>query len=215
MLSTSSSVSPSPGPPVASIPPMRRRLLCPGMAWWDKVIMYHANHETKAKDLTIICFTWVVQPPTSDAGWLIDFQDGCTKNINNPFPLVATVSGKSKSSMSGEFMKDFFVTFNLYTQNSRQGKYLARLKMTECMVPLLLTVTRGNWLQIWNWMTETTFNTLTAVVAFLKPSAMSVDRLRPCHCASSYRLGWWRACRKAEGNLHKWRLALAELSKKD
>ena len=43
---------------------------------------------------------------------------------------------------------------------------------------------------------------------------MRVDRLRPCHCASSYRLGWWRACRKAEGNLHKWRLALAELSKK-
>ena len=27
------------------------------------------------------------------------------------------------------------------TKNSWQGKYLARLKMTECMVPLLLTVT--------------------------------------------------------------------------
>ena len=50
MLSTSSSVSPS-TPVVASISPMRRRLLCPGMAWsGDDVIMYAANHETKPKD---------------------------------------------------------------------------------------------------------------------------------------------------------------------
>ena len=39
--STSSSVSPS--PPVASLPSMRRRLLCPGMAWsGGEVIMYLA-----------------------------------------------------------------------------------------------------------------------------------------------------------------------------
>ena len=42
MLSTSSSINPS--PVVASIPSMRRRLLCPGMIWSEgEVIKYAAN----------------------------------------------------------------------------------------------------------------------------------------------------------------------------
>ena len=45
------------------------------------------------------------KPPTSDAGWLKDFQDGCIKNINYLFLLVAMVLGKSKSSMWGGFLK--------------------------------------------------------------------------------------------------------------
>ena len=52
MLSTSSSISPSP-PVVASIPSMRRRLLCRGMAGsGGEVIKYAANHETKPRNLT-------------------------------------------------------------------------------------------------------------------------------------------------------------------
>ena len=103
MLSTSSSVSPS--PPVASNPPMRRRLLSPGMAWWGEVIMYAANHETKAKDLTIICFTRVVQPPTSDAGWLTDFEGGCIKNINDPFRWLPWFWGRARLPCGVGFLK--------------------------------------------------------------------------------------------------------------